>query len=315
MALLLPERIADEVDGLRRAFGVDPTYIPPHVTLVPPINLPEDDLAQALAVLRHAANETGGALQFELGPFDTFLPRNPVLYIAVTGDIAPLQALRDRCLDGPLDRPERRAYVPHVTVTRGLAPEDDAAVRRLLGRYSRHVEVDRLHMLAQVVDSDRGRHWVPSADLTFEPRRLVGSGGVEIELTVTTLADPEARRFLAAHDLAVPTLFEHWRPIVVTGRTDGTVTGVAWGHQAGRGAVLNHVFVAPDARDQGLAGHLVAALEHDVARHGAAVLEARVGEEGPGNRLLVGRGWTERPGPGGPRLWRALGPDDLDPFG
>lgn len=314
MALLLPEHIADEVDGIRRAFGVDPGYIPPHVTLVPPINLADEDVPEALAVLRRAAAGTGAPLRLEVGPFDTFLPRNPVLFLAVGGELALLHEMRDRCLDGPLQRPERRAYVPHVTVTRGLAPEDDATIRRLLGRYSQAFEVDRLHLLAQVVESGVGRHWVPTADVVLEPRRSVGTGGVELEVSVSSLADPEVRRFLVAHDCSVPTMVEHWRSVVVTGRVDDAVVGVAWGHQTGRTAVLTHVFVAPDARDQGLAGHLVAAVEHDVARHGGAVLEARVDGDGPGAQLLNGRGWTERPGPGGPRLWRALGPDDLGPL-
>ncbi|MDZ7678988.1 MAG: GNAT family N-acetyltransferase [Acidimicrobiales bacterium] len=311
VALLLPEQVAPEVDGLRRAFGADPSYIAPHITLVPPVNIGDDEVPETLAILRRAAAGVDPPLRLTLGPFDTFLPRNPVIYLAVGGSPDHVTALRDACWDGPFGRPETRPYVPHVTVTRGLSPEDDATVRRLLGRYEREVEIDRLHLLAQVADPDRGRHWVPTADAAFGPRRMIGTGGVEIELSVSTLADPEARRFLVDHgcDVALPT--GHWRSIVVAGRMEGSVAGVAWGRQAGRAAVLDHIFVAPAARRTGLAGHLVAAVEHDVARHGGAVLEALPPLDEPGARTLAARGWTERPGPGGPRLWRALGPDDL----
>ena len=312
VALLLPQRVADEVDGIRRSFGVDLSYIPPHVTVVPPVNVAEDQLASALATLRAAASGLSAPLQMTLGPFDTFLPRNPVLYLTVGGDLTGLGRLRTNCLAGPFERPDPRPYVPHVTITRGLSPEDDGAVRRLMGRYSQDFEVDRLHLLAQVSDTDRGRRWVPTADVAFEPRRVIGTGGIAIEVTVSTLADPATRRFLVEHDLAGPVPTTYWRSIVVTGRMSGEVAGVAWGSQAGRSAILDRVFVAPQAREHGLAGHLIATLEHDVARHGGAVVESRVAADDAGARLLVGRGWTERPGPGGPRLWRALGPDDPD---
>ncbi len=51
-----PPPLAEEIDGLRRAFG-DRSLgrVPPHLTLVPPVNVAEGDLGQALAVLRAAA--------------------------------------------------------------------------------------------------------------------------------------------------------------------------------------------------------------------------------------------------------------------
>ena len=56
MALLVPEPVAAEVDGLRRALGDGSLgRIPPHLTLVPPVNVAEDDVPKALSVLRQAA--------------------------------------------------------------------------------------------------------------------------------------------------------------------------------------------------------------------------------------------------------------------
>lgn len=315
VALLLPDRVSDEVDGLRRALGADVEYIPPHVTVVPPVNLDENGLVEGLRILRGAASDLVAPLRLRLGPLDTFLPRNPVTYLTVDGDIDRLVRLRTAVTSGPFDRPDRHPYVPHVTLSRGLSPTDDSSLRRLLARYDRTVEVDRLYVLVQVTPEGGRRHWVPSADVVFEPRRVIGTGGAALELTISELADPEARRFLTESGLAmpVPPPAPTWRPVWVVGRSEGRVIAVAWGAQAGRGATLDGVLVAPEARRQGVANHLVAALEHDVSRHGGAVVEAAVSGDHPVAASLHARGWTERPGPGGTRSWRALGPDDLAP--
>ena len=48
-------RLGAEVDGLRRALGAAALErIAPHLTLVPPVNVHEEDLAEALAVVRSA---------------------------------------------------------------------------------------------------------------------------------------------------------------------------------------------------------------------------------------------------------------------
>lgn len=85
VALLVPQPVATEVDGLRRACD-DPALgtIGAHLTLVPPVNVRADDLADALGVL-HAAAATCPPLALCLGPPVTFLPAEPVLYLAVAG--------------------------------------------------------------------------------------------------------------------------------------------------------------------------------------------------------------------------------------
>ncbi|MDQ1402032.1 MAG: hypothetical protein QOG03_348, partial [Actinomycetota bacterium] len=68
VALLIPNPLAAEIDGLRRALGdggLD--RIPPHLTLVPPVNVREDRLSDALAVLRNAGTGTRPFI-LELGP-------------------------------------------------------------------------------------------------------------------------------------------------------------------------------------------------------------------------------------------------------
>ena len=99
VVLLIPPPIAHEVDGLRRALGDGFLgRVAPHVTLIPPVNVREDDLSAALAVVRGAAASTG-PLTLELGPVETFLPVNPVVYLAVG---RPEPADRPRPALGPV---------------------------------------------------------------------------------------------------------------------------------------------------------------------------------------------------------------------
>src|SRR6266702_3999449 len=102
VALLVPSPQADEVDGLRRALG-DPVLgrVPAHLTLVPPVNVAERDLGDALDVLRSAAGATR-PFSLSFGPPATFWPDSPVVYLPASGDVAALEQLRDRVFRAPL---------------------------------------------------------------------------------------------------------------------------------------------------------------------------------------------------------------------
>ena len=240
VALLIPEPAAIEIDGLRRALG-DPALgrMPAHLTLVPPVNVRADRMADALAVLRAAAAATSGPLSLTLGPIQTFLPVNPVLYLEVDGDVDELGALRDRVFRPPLERSLSWPFVPHVTVA------DDADVDRIesalvaLSSYERAVTIDRVHLL----EEGPGRSWAPIADAAFARPAVVGRGGLPVELSVTRQADPEARTALASDR------------IVVTARRDGEVLGLLEGTTDDEIVTL---FVRPENRGEGISRHLVA---------------------------------------------------------
>jgi 2'-5' RNA ligase len=163
VVLLVPEPSATEIDGLRRALGDDAlARIPSHLTLVPPVNVREDDLPAAFDAV-HAAAAVCPPLTLQLGPVATFAPVNPVAYLAVAADpvtMASLVRLRDELHAGPLDRPADHAFVPHVTVASELADERLAASVEVLADYAAEVTVDRVHVLAE----QPGRVWVPVAD-------------------------------------------------------------------------------------------------------------------------------------------------------
>lgn len=136
MAVVLDPPVADEVDGLRRAVG-DPSLarIPPHLTLVPPVNVRRAELGDALGRLREAAAATPPFV-LTLGRISTFLPDNPVLYLAVGGDVERLASLREGVFRPPLERRLSWPWVPHVTVTDGIEPDHMAACLEALAGYT-----------------------------------------------------------------------------------------------------------------------------------------------------------------------------------
>lgn len=210
VALVLPPPAAAEVDALRSALG-DPALgrIPAHLTLVPPVNVREDRLDDALAVLRAAAASVPGPLSIELGPVSTFLPANPVLYLAVGGDTDGVVALRDAVFVEPLSRSLTWPFVAHVTVA------DEAPVDRIeaavvaLAPYRLAVRLDHVHLL----EEGPGRVWEPLADARLGPAPPAGHGGLPVDLHLATAGPPDAVDLLG-------------EGVTITARRDGEVVGV-----------------------------------------------------------------------------------------
>ena len=297
VALLVPDRLAGEVDGLRRALDDGALgRIRPHITLVPPVNVPEDRLAEALAVLRSAAAAVTQPLRLALGPVATFLPVNPVVYLQVGdgGAVERLRALRDAVFSEPLARPLTWPWVPHVTLAGEVEPARiDAALLALSG-YRAIARFDRVDLLRE----GPGRVWEPVADAAFDVPAVVGRGGLPLELTVSDRLDPEAAALVLGAG----------RPFAVTACRDGQVVGsavgTAGGTEAGEG-VLWSIVVGEEQRRQGIGSHLVAAVVSLAADRGctsivAAGAPASVGELAGFLRRL---GWVDDAG----RLRRLLG--------
>lgn len=167
VALLLPPPVAGEVDGLRRALGDGSLgRIPPHLTLVPPVNVAADAMDDVVAVLRRAATATR-PLDLRLGPATTFAPVTPVVYLGVSGDVDAVHALRDRVFTPPLERVLTHPFVPHVTVADDMVPARIAAAVAALADYEVDVHLDAVHLL----EEGRGRIWRPIAEAALTRRR------------------------------------------------------------------------------------------------------------------------------------------------
>lgn len=290
VALLLDAPVSHEVDALRRALG-DPSLgrVPPHVTLVPPVNVPTEHLSGALVRLRDAACAVDSRLVVTLGAVSSFLPGNPVVYLSVGGDVDGVRAVRDAAFRPPLARRLSWPWVPHVTLADGIDPAEIPGALATLRGYSAVCTFDRVVLLEQA----SGREWRPLADAALGPRVTVGTGGLAIELTGSSVLDPEALRMLRESLPEEPLALDGAcsnagspAAIVLTARRERRVAGVgaAWSEaRADHVAVL----VAPGDRRQGvgaqLAGHLHAAtaragwLRGELEVHGPPAFYAAVG--------------------------------------
>lgn len=293
VALLLDAPVADEVDGLRRAVG-DPSLgrIPPHITLVRPLNLKEADLPAALARLRAAAGSVPPVLRLTLGPPATFAPVNPVLYLEVGGDLADLRRLRDAVLVAPLDRPSPWPWVPHVTLADGLEPAGIEAATAVLGRYAALAPVDRVVLLEErSADAAPGgppggppRRWFPLADASLGPEAVVGRGGLALSIARGRLLGPDLAALAGADDIPAAPPY-----VVLTALRDGSAVGGAAAWWDG-GALRVGVLVTPAARGQGVGSHLLAALESFL--HGSDLGAARPEASGPGGFYAARSRWV-----------------------
>ena len=297
VVLLIPPPVDREVDALRRACGdASLGRVPPHLTLVPPVNVREERFDEVVAVLR-AAGAATRPFRLELGPPTTFLPDNPVLYLEVGGDLDALAGLRDRVFVEPLARELTWPFVPHVTLVDGGEPARLEAAVGALGDARYEVAVDRVVLLREERDDDGNRVWRPIAGADLAAPAVVGRGGLELELTAGPRLDADA---LAWSDAAwgAYTVAEYGPgtpdddPLAVTARRDGRVVGVGVGHVRGPVAYLAELIVGTGVRGEGVGGHLLAAFANEARARGAEELTLRTIEGGPADRFYRDRGFT-----------------------
>ncbi|MBV6508914.1 MAG: hypothetical protein JJLCMIEE_01981 [Acidimicrobiales bacterium] len=315
VVLLLPPSVSTEIDGLRRACG-DPSLglIAPHVTLVPPVNVREENLAEALGIVRRAG---ASAVPFlaRVGPPDSFAPHSPVLHLPLDDTGGAIARLRASVFTGPLAREVSWPFVPHVTLCDELAEADLVAAKQLLSHYERDIELDALAVLEQRRDAEGLRRWVAVAETPLGAPVTVGRGGFETEITPSRLGGPDVDAFLAT-ELAAGTAGEAAGsgigtrsetpsgalPLVVVARVEGLVVGCLIGWTAADVARLSAVLVAERERGHGIGGHLLGHFMAAAARRGALHVQGEdlTPQEGA---LLAARGFEPlHPG----TLWRLI---------
>jgi 2'-5' RNA ligase len=305
VALLLPAPVDAEVDTLRRAVGADDVdRLPSHLTLVPPVNVREDDMGAALALLRDAAAVTK-PFRVTLGPPRTFLPTNPVLFLDVTGDVAAVDALRDRIFRAPLERSLTWPFQPHVTLLDNGPPDRITAAVEAIAEYRVDVVFERVHLLREERREEDGeRVWRPIAEAAFGEPAVVGRGGLELELEVTERPPIDAKtwadRTWKEYELARYGAEWEGEHLHVTARRDGRVVGIADGEvrrDTGE-AYLDSLMVAADARREGIGAQLIAAFSSAAAERGATYVSLETEDDGDGvgfyERLGFQRGYVLR---------------------
>lgn len=120
VAIGLPEPYASELQKWRENLG-DPMAlaIPSHVTLVPPTEI---DTAELPALEEHL-REVGARqwpFEIQLRGTGSFRPVSPVVFVSLATGISGCERLEQAVRSGPLDRPRKFNYHPHVTVAHDL---------------------------------------------------------------------------------------------------------------------------------------------------------------------------------------------------
>ena len=120
VSIAVPDPWGTQLQDYRVALG-DPSarLIPSHITLIPPCEVVEAEVAGVVAHLEEIAT-TSAAFSMHLRGTGTFRPVSPVVFINVVAGISECEVLSQRLCSGPIDEAARFPYHPHVTVAHEL---------------------------------------------------------------------------------------------------------------------------------------------------------------------------------------------------
>ena len=123
VAIPIAEPYGTELQKYRSEFG-DPmaSSIPTHVTLLPPTEVADKDLA---AIDEHllAVAARFPSFRIRLRGTATFRPISPVVFVPLAEGISSCEVLQSQVRSGPLEVALRFPYHPHVTVAHDLEME------------------------------------------------------------------------------------------------------------------------------------------------------------------------------------------------
>ena len=123
VAVPIPEPWATQLQDYRTSLGdLTATLIPTHITLIPPTEVEEADLA---GIEEHLAAVAATVRSFtvHLRGTGTFRPVSPVVFVTVAQGIGGFEGLADSVRTGPLDVELDYPYHPHVTVAHHLGDD------------------------------------------------------------------------------------------------------------------------------------------------------------------------------------------------
>ena len=165
VAIPIPEPWATQLQDYRTSVGdVTAEQIPTHITLIPPVEVADEDLDGVEEHLRDAAGAVGG-FDIHLRGTGTFRPVSPVVFVTVAEGISSCEVLAKAVRSGPLEVDLHFPYHPHVTIAHHL--DDDTLDRAFaeLADFECRFTVDSFSLY--VHDADAG--WQPTSEF-----RLVG---------------------------------------------------------------------------------------------------------------------------------------------
>lgn len=177
VAIPIPEPYTSELQGWRERLG-DPQAraIPPHVTLLPPTALADDDLPQVEAHLRAIA-EAETPFDMHLRGSGSFRPVSPVVFVPLAQGISSCERLERQVRSGPLARELRFPYHPHVTVAHDVTDVQLDDAYESLAAYDARFRVWGFTLY----EHGRDGLWRPQRDFRFG----VGTAGPVVEAAAT----------------------------------------------------------------------------------------------------------------------------------
>ncbi|MGD0895352.1 MAG: GNAT family N-acetyltransferase [Acidimicrobiales bacterium] len=297
VAMTVAGDAAREIDGLRRALGGSGLgRIDPHVTLVPPVNVREEDLVDVLRLVRGVA--AADPAEVVLGPARTFAPRTPVVYLEVGGDTARIADLRRRLSQPPLvpgvARPER-PFVPHVTIGGRVDRARIAGALAMLDEFKLPVSLATVVLCEQDVAAPR-HPWHVIADVALGSGATVGRGGRELVFVGSTILDPETAEWAQATPGEEPPGPEKDEAagarFVLVAYAGGRPVGAVVGSVAGATVEVHRIRLDAGRRGEGIGGQLVAAAERAAAGRGCTRVVFAATADGPVERFLAHRGYV-----------------------
>ena len=158
VAIPVPDPWGAQLQAYREAIG-DPMagHIPPHITLVPPVDLAPGVAADVETHLEAAAGAVA-AFEVHLRGTATFRPLSPVVFVALTEGISGCEALERQVRSGALGVDLTYPYHPHVTVAHHV---DDEVLDRAfaeLADFEARFTVDSFTLYVH----DEVAGWVPT---------------------------------------------------------------------------------------------------------------------------------------------------------
>ncbi|MFZ1382990.1 MAG: 2'-5' RNA ligase family protein [Scrofimicrobium sp.] len=120
IVIAVPEPWNAAITEIRQSIG-DPmaTKVPPHITIMPPLAVPEDKRGDVFEHLRGLAEEHR-PFRIGLKGADTFEPVSPVAFLKVVQGAGLCKQLAEDVRSGPLDYSLRFPYHAHVTLAQNL---------------------------------------------------------------------------------------------------------------------------------------------------------------------------------------------------
>lgn len=166
VALALPEPWARQLQDYRTSIGdTTAAKIPTHITLIPPTEVPEEELGAVVDHLR-GVSEQRHSFRVRLRGTGTFRPVSPVVFVMVAEGISECEQLALAVRRGPLAVDLDFPYHPHVTVAHHL---DDAALDQAfkeLADFECVFEARQFHLYVH----EDAVGWHPTEDFPLQAR-------------------------------------------------------------------------------------------------------------------------------------------------